>query len=196
MIPWIDSAEPSWVPKWNENRALNLENGHLAEYTTTLVPTIDLERGAISTDCIILDRVALHSTGLYPNSEWDHDPVLWRTTLSSNPLYAFWNSVCSYIGKLASDGLKVAWLNIRMCDALYGKTFVSQHSPTSQASQRHGAYKLLKSLVLQEENMNPKQRKKTFLGTARNSLEMVESSHPLSQEDRDAGTSVFLHAEG
>jgi hypothetical protein len=30
------------------------------------------------------------------------------------------------------------------------------------------------------------QRRKTFLGTIRKSLEVVEKSHPLTEEDRDA----------
>jgi hypothetical protein len=110
MTPWTASAEPSWGPKWNEDRALNLENGHLAEYTTTLVHTIDLERGVVSTNCIIFDEVALLSPYLYmaPDNREIYSPTLWRMIMNSDRLYAFWISVCRHIGKLARHELKVA----------------------------------------------------------------------------------------
>jgi hypothetical protein len=60
---------------------------------------------------------------------------------------------------------------------------VQPHQPSESTSQRIQASQIL---VLQEENEGPKQRRETFLGTVRKNLEVVEQSHPLSQEDEDA----------
>lgn len=170
---------PSWIPKWNEFHAMDIENEHLASQAHC-VGSVDLDKKTLSVECMFIDCVDMYSSS---------DLVSAKKKINASSVLRFWKSAFRLVEKDIND-LDKAWLNVRFCDALYGRTYKREDGSLCQL---HGSRDLQRALELKIHGMSGNVEKeeveagKELLNIVSESINRVKESNPeLESEDESS----------
>lgn len=191
---WTEGMDPSWLPKWNEFRTSDLKHTDLNAYWTRdplkmhhhlIYPlSIDVHRTSITVECTLYDIVALRSdTLLHADDE----------TQSAASVYRFWSEVVQRKNETADTPVALAWLNIRMSDALCGTVYFFEQMDV----ELRGAYNLIKVLDWQQRAKDLTESEHSAhieLGKiTKASLKMVEEHNPNLTQSGDRPLERIYH---
>ncbi|KAF1842753.1 HET-domain-containing protein [Cucurbitaria berberidis CBS 394.84] len=148
---WKVNSLPSWVPKWNEDVASNLDNEYLygahdpERSMSSLAATVNLDARTLCVKCRRTNKVTALSCD---------NILLERHNPDFDKLYKFWDESLKPIveSKALVDG---AWLNIALCNVLRTQDEWVSNSQADNWSKTMGQVNLLELHIKEQRGKGP-----------------------------------------